>query len=88
MPQHITCDPDVVQQNGASAVTYDFKSAGLQRTKLTIYKHQPPLPDDVEEVYVEEGDEPLVVHAPVGCTGITIEDDGPSDAAAIAVEPS
>lgn len=91
MHQYITCTPDVVQINGESAVTYDFRAAGVQRTTLKVIKHFPPPEGDVEEDFrVEAGDDPLRVHADPRCTGITIEDHGPgtSDAAAIAVEPA
>lgn len=87
MQQHITCDPDTAPVGGASAVSYDFEAAGITSTTLTVYKHVPPDPDIVERVTVNKGDDPFKVHIPPGCTGVTIEDDGPSDAAAIAVTP-
>lgn len=88
MPQYITCDPDVVTVNGKSAVSYDFKASGVESTTLTVYKHVPPDEDIVEHIFITDGDDPVKVQAPPGCTGITIEDAGPgaSDAAAIAVD--
>lgn len=89
MPQHITCDPDTTSVGGSSAVSYDFDAAGVSSTVLTVYKHVPPDPDIAEHITVNKGDDPFKVQIPPGCTGVTIEDDGPgtSDAAAIAVHP-